>query len=514
MALSGETHTTQPVTNKGTVSQPLALWQRIVASTRTVSRTEWLFFGLLVLCYAFFLEPAGTNTISRYDMVWALAHGTARIDAVHNNTIDISTYNHHYYSPRSLGLSLLAVPVFDVVQLVMNHPPVTTSTMDFAIPFINMFTVVPIAIIATIVFYRFVLRLRPDLSGSPVPFVITTAFALGTLEYPFAISFFSHAMGGGLMLIGFYCLYRARSSTHPERLVLLAGLLVGYAVITEYPTGIIMLALCGYVLAIFPGRRLRMLLLFGAAILPSVLLLGWYDWFAFGNPFHISYDSVSGTEFHGQHLGFFGITLPQLSGLVEILAWPRGLLVESPFLIFVVLGFVRWWRTSVRPSAEMLVCLSISVVYPLVISSYYLPMAGENLPGPRLLVPMLPFACLALAWAVDSKNDAVRSVFAVLLAIGVLLSFLYVVLGVREYHSVLTYPIANEYLPVLQTGYVPRTIGSSITPHNLAAYYLGITQQASIYIVLVPLAVWTIYICIALIYWRPGATRTTQGSVQ
>jgi hypothetical protein len=517
MALSGETQTTQPITNRGVVSRPLDLWQRIVASTRTVSRTEWLFFGLLVLCYAFFLEPAGTNTTSRYDMVWALAHGTTRIDAFHNNTIDISVYNGHYYSPRSLGLSLLAVPVFELVQLIMNHPPVTTSTMNFAIPFINMFTVVPIAIIATIVFYRFVLRLRPDLSGTPVPFVVTTAFALGTLEYPFAVSFFSHAMGGCLMLMGFYCLYRARSSPMPERLVLLGGLLVGYAVITEYPTGIIMLALFGYTLAVFPGRRLRMLILFGVGMLPSVLLLGWYDWFAFGSPFHLSYDSVScnssvTAQFCGQRTGFFGVTFPQLSGLVEILAWPRGLLVESPFLIFGVIGFVRWWRASVRPSAEMLVCLAVSVLYPLAISSYYLPMAGENLPGPRLLVPMLPFVCLTLAWAVDARNDVVRAVFAGLLSIGVLLSFLYVVLGVREYHTVLTYPISNLYLPVLSTGYIPHAPGNGPTPENLASYYLGVSQQASIYIVLIPLAIWTIYICIALINWRPAPPNSPRGA--
>jgi len=437
-------------------------------------------------------------------MVWALAHGTARIDAIHTNTIDISTYNGHYYSPRSLGLSLLSVPVFDVVQLIMHNPPVTNATMNIAIPIINLFTVVPIAIIATIVFYRFVLRLRPDLSGTPAPFVVTTAFALGTLEYPFAVSFFSHAMGGGLMLIGFYCLYRARSSPAPERLVLLAGLLVGYAVITEYPTGIIMLALCGYILAVFPERRLRTLLVFGAAMLPIVLLLGWYDWFAFGSPLHLSYDSVSGAKFNGQHIGFFGITFPQPGGLVEILAWPRGLLVESPFLIFVVVGFVRWWRASVRPSAEMLVCLAVSVVYPVVISSYYLPMAGENLPGPRLLVPMLPFAFLALVWAVDERNDVVRGIFAGLLALGVLLSALYVVTGVREYHTMLTYPVSELYLPVLSTGYIPNSKGNGPTPLNLASYYVGVSQTVSLYLLLMILAIWTIYICMALIYWRPA----------
>ena len=144
------------------------------------------------------------------------------------------------------------------------------------------------------------------------------------------------------------------------------------------------------------------------------------------------------------------------------------------------------------------------------ISSYYLPMAGQNLPGPRLLVPMLPFACLALAWALDDVNVLVRGVFAVLLVLGVLLSYLYVVLGVYGIPLGLTYPITNLYVPVLQTGFVPHTIGSSITPHNLAAYYLGITQQASIYIVLIPLAVWTIYIFIVLISWNPATTTVTR----
>ncbi len=513
----GGTQLTQPAMRQEASEGGRTWVERLRASASRVTRTEWLFFGVVVLCYIFFLEPAGTNTISRYDMVWALAHGTARIDLFHANTIDTSIYNGHYYSPRSLGLSLLAVPIFDVLQLIMHNPPVTSATMNIAIPLLTLFTVVPIAIIATIVFYRFVLHLRPSLAGTPVPFVVTTAFALGTLEYPFGISFFSHAMGGGLMLIAFYALYRAKSSTRPEGLVLLAGLLVGYAVITEYPTGVIMLALAAYVFAVFPGRRLRMLIVFAVGIAPSALLLGWYDWFAFGNPFHISYDSVSGGpggQFNGQHTGFFGLTLPTLSGLIQVLAWPRGLLVQSPFLIFVVVGFVRWWRAAARPSAEMLVALAISVIYPLVISSYYLPMAGQNLPGPRLMVPMLPFACLALAWAVDDRRTLVRAAFAVLLGVGVALSSLYVVTGVREYHTLLTYPIGNLYLPVLSTGYVPHVSGYGPTPLNLATYYLGIKLPESMYIVLIPLAIWTISIGLKLIDWQPRPSAHSADSSQ
>ena len=519
MALSEETEETQGsklldesgTSGKGQTSG-VYWWQRLAGVWRRWYRPERLFWGLLVLSYVYFLEPAGTNTISRYDMVWALAHGTAIIDHLAKNTIDVSQYHGHFYSPRSIGLSLLAVPAFWIVNWVMGNPPVTQWSMDVAVPLVNLFTVVPIAISATVVFYRFILKLRPALAGTPIPLVVTTAFALGTLEYPFAVSFFSHAAGGCLMFCGFYLLYRAPRSSHPERLVLFAGALVGLAVIIEYPTGVIMLVLVAYLLALFPGRRLRMLILFGLAMVPSALVLGWYDWFAFGNPFHISYDSVVGQQFHGQHTGFFGIGLPQPIGLEEILAWPRGLLVESPFLIFVVFGFIRWWRSSARPAPEMLVCLAVSVIYPLLVSSYYLPMAGQNLPGPRLLVPMLPFACLALAWALDAVNVLVRGVFAVLLALGVLLSYLYVVLGVYEYHLWLTYPITNLYIPVLQNGSVPIVVGKIPTPYNLATLYFQMAQAASLYIVLVPLAAWTIYLGVRLVRWKgrggsPGSAR-------
>ena len=95
---------------------------------------------------------------------------------------------------------------------------------------------------------------------------------------------------------------------------------------------------------------------------------------------------------------------------------------------------------------EALVTLAVVVLYPLAISSYFLPMAGENLPGPRLLVPMLPFACLALAWVVDHPRRWLRVAFAVSLVYGVALSFLFVALGVRIYH---TYPALPADRPLL-----------------------------------------------------------------
>ncbi|MGZ3638748.1 MAG: hypothetical protein ACXVCX_13030 [Ktedonobacterales bacterium] len=484
---------------------------------RSLSRREWLFLGMVLLAYLFFLSPANTNTISRYDMVSSLARGTAIIDDRASNTIDVSFYNGHYYSPRSIGLSLVAVPILRIARAIapvfggahaIEQALNVNQPLTLEIALLSLFTVVPVALAASAVFWRFVLRLRPESAGTPLPLVVTSAFALGTFFYPIGTLFFSHAFGGGLDLIGFYLLYRARNTVRPWLPVAGAGLLVGYAVISEYPTALIALVLGAYVLFAFPGDlryRLTLLLVFGAAMIPSALILGWYNWFAFGNPLHMSYEFVSDPQFAGQHQGLFGITLPHPAALWQILVWPHGLLVESPFLIFIVPGFWRWLRSAARPPAEALVCLTITILYVLLVSSYFLPMAGENLPGPRLLVPMLPFACLSLAWVVDDARRWFRGIFAALLAFGLVLSFLYVALGVREYHTYLTYPIADLYWPLLSTGSVRLANGH--TPPNLAHLLLHLDQGISIYVLLIPLLVWTGYLVSALLRY-PKSTDT------
>ncbi len=458
-----------------------------------------LFAAVLVFCYGYFLSPANTNSISRYDMVVALASGTALIDPNAHNTIDVSYYAGHYYSPRTLGPSLVAVPIYQLVSTLaaaMHSQP----TITFYIAYFNLFTAVPVCVAAALIFAAFVTRLRPALAGTPLPLVAASAFALGTLYFPFAGVFFGHAFAAGLIFIGFYLLYRARGHRHAGRLIFAGGLLVGYAVISEYLLAVVAMVLCGYVWATAPARdRWRLTALFVVGTLPSAALLGWYDWLAFGSPLRLSYGYVAGTKFAGQHSGLFGVTLPSLGGLVQILAWPRGLLVESPFLALIPLGFVRWWRSSrtsgpggARPPAEAVVCALVAVVYPLLVASYYLPMAGENLPGPRLLVPMLPFACLALAWVVDEPRRWLRFSFVALLAFGFTLSALYLLLGTREYHTYLTYPVGDLFVPLLTTGLAPKLNGP--TPPSWGTQLLGLSWLASQRVFLVPFAAWCGYV--------------------
>ena len=455
---------------------------------RLLTTSEWAFAALILFCYAYFLSPAGTNTISRYDMVYALAHGGANIDIHASNTIDVSYYNGHWYSPRSLGLSLLAVPMLFVVGHFYDLDNYAQLTMTQQIALLNAFTLLPATVVGAVAFRRFVARIRPTLAHSPLPYVVAGMFALGTLAYPFSTTFYSHMFGGSLIFTAFYLIFSAKDKPAPQRRLALAGLLTGIAVVSEYPVGVVMLLLGGYILLAFPTRRIQALLLFGAGIAPSALALAWYNWWAFGNPLSLSYGFVSGSEFSGQHTGFFGITLPRPLGLWEILAYPRGLLVESPFLVLVPLGLARWYRSKGPYHLEALVAIIVSIIYPLIVSSYFLPMAGENLPGPRLLTPALAFACMGLIWVVDDHRVWLRRLLVVMLGFSLVISYLYVITGVRIYHTYGAYPVTDLYWPTLSTGVVPARNGPAVP--SLGTLWLHLPPTWSVALAAIPIALW------------------------
>ncbi len=457
-------------------------------AARTLTTSEWAFAALLVFCYAYFLSPAATNTISRYDMVYALAHGGANIDLHASNTINVSYFNGHWYSPRSLGLSLLATPMLVVVGHFFDLDNYAQLTLTQQIALLNAFTLLPATVAGALAFRRFVARLRPTLANSPLPYVVAGMFALGTLAYPFSTAFYSHMFGGALIFVAFYLLFSAKRRERTAWRLTLAGLLTGIAVVSEYPVGVIMLLLCIYIWFAYPGRRIQSLLLFGAGILPSAVALAWYNWWAFGNPLSLSYGFVAGSEFSGQHTGFFGVTIPRPSGLWDILVYPRGLLVESPFLVLVPLGLARWYRSHGEFHLEALIAIAVSVSYPLLVSSYFLPMAGENLPGPRLLTPMLAFACLGLIWVVDDHRVWLRRALVVALGFSLVISYLYVVTGVRIYHTYGAYPVSDLYWPTLSTGVVPSHNGP--TPPSLGTLWLHLPATWSIALAAIPLAFW------------------------
>jgi hypothetical protein len=210
--------------------------------------------------------------------------------------------------------------------------------------------------------------------------IALVSFALGTLVAPLGSVLFDQVPTAALALGAFLLAWNRRP--------VLSGLLSGAAVLVEYEAGLIVVVLAAY-LALTSWRSLRA---FVIGLLPGVVVLGAYDWAAFGAPWHLSY-RYEGSVFKGvQSTGFFGIGLPHAFGVFYVFSGGRGLLVVSPVLVMAALGLVRLSRTYRR---EALVAGAVTALFVLLDCGYFDPYGGGS-PGPRYLVAGLPFLAVGL----------------------------------------------------------------------------------------------------------------------
>ncbi len=377
---------------------------------------------ILFLAYCYFI-PRGAlwNPDTRIFLTASIVdRGQLNIDPYAQYTGDKAAYNGHYYSDKAPGSSLLAVPAYLLVKLALYQGKTTYLSLlstsdenrnDFLARYLITLLLVglPSALLGGLLF-RFLAYLGLGLRGR---LVLTLGYGLGTIAFAFSTVFFSHQMVALLLFATFYLLFRIRQGTLSERHYLTAGLLAGYAVITEYPTALIVGCLAIY--AIYHARRLRPIVLLGLGSLPSLVILALYNTLCFGGPFNQGYANLAGPEAFrvGQSQGLLGITAPHLDALLQTTFGPyRGLFLLSPFLLLAFPGFVLLFRQRAWRS-EATLWLSIVIIYFLFVISYYAWDGGYSL-GPRHFIPALPFLIMPIA-PVLQQRGWVRSVASILI---------------------------------------------------------------------------------------------------
>lgn len=350
---------------------------------------------LLLTVYTYFIQLPGWNELSRLDLTVALARDhTARIDAYSRNTGDKAEYNGHVYSDKAPGLSLLAVPAFLLLDRLEGRPAFDDVKADFRTYTLSAFAVALPSTALALLFYRFLLALQPNRRGRDL--AMAALYALGSLALPFSTMLFSHQTSAALCFATFYLVFRAARLASPVShftVLTAAGLLAGLAVLVEYPNALAVGAVGVYAWARL-GRRAWP---FALGALPGGLALLGYDAWAFGSPWRLGYQFVSAQTFGGAHTGFFGLRWPSPLALAAILAGSRGLLTFAPWLALAPLGWVALRRQRCR-RAEAHLLAAVPLLFLAYNSTYYQPLGGWS-PGPRFLVPALPFAAALAALA-------------------------------------------------------------------------------------------------------------------
>lgn len=195
------------------------------------SRIYALLFALLFLPYAYFDHSDGWNQNSRLAELHAVVvKHTMTIDAYHVFTGDKAFINGHFYSEKAPGVALLALPPFAVTVFAQRLRGIDP---DAARPWIASAWIAKagsVSVIAALAGLACFTLLRNRFT-TRLSLLATVSVWLGTLAFPYATSFFSHALTMGLLTIALWAVLDSKRRS--PGLDYLAGICAGFAVASD-----------------------------------------------------------------------------------------------------------------------------------------------------------------------------------------------------------------------------------------------------------------------------------------
>ena len=374
--------------------------------------------------YAYFYEAGGWNQNTRFDLVRALVeHRGISIDDYQDNSGDKALFKAHYYADKAPGASFVAAPVVALARAAMRLAHENTKSRLNLVRLSYVASVSAAALpaaLAVMCVWHLACRMGASRRGATV---VALAFGLGTPFWAWATVFYSHTLSAACLLAAFVAaVHLADSRSRPGRdvrLGVVVGLMVGWAVVTEFPTAvpgaIVVLFAVGQARHDEAGRLVRVATSIALAGGACAVLLGSYHYAAFGSPFHVGYASEENSSLL-QH-GFFGYTFPKPAIAGELL-WGsfRGLLPLAPVLALVPIGWVMAGRSR-DLRVPGLVAASVFLV-GFAMNAAYEHWEGGWSYGPRQLGPVLGFAVLGLVPVWIKGGRALRALVVALAVVG------------------------------------------------------------------------------------------------
>ncbi|HEV8230892.1 MAG TPA: hypothetical protein VGQ75_00975 [Thermoanaerobaculia bacterium] len=375
-------------------------------------------FAFNAVYFPEFFPPANNpNELSRIEAIVALVdHGTFAIDVPlkkYGDHEDKSVYGGHAYSNKAPGLVFAGIVVYGALRIFAPQPENPWA------PLFVLTRLLTVSLVSLLALTRLTRRLAQE-PFRDVGGVVILAVALGTPFLFYGRSFFSHAWTGSLLFLAWDAVVSAEERGKPAGLRMVwAGLLAGFAMISEYTVGLVVLLLG---LRVLLGGRFPAAGRFCLGALPPLALLLVYNFVCFGSPWSLSSEHEAAPQYaEAARHGVFGIGPPSVRVMLGFLFNPsRGLVLFSPFWLWAVPGFVSWWRSG-RERRDC-VFAAIAVVSSVIVLSGYAQWEGGFCLGSRYLVPLTFFAALGIPFAFKSRPS--RWLFAASVSFSVAQLFL------------------------------------------------------------------------------------------
>jgi len=445
-------------------------------------------FALLCAYFTGFFPPFfNPNELSRLQTVVAFVEsGSFAIDgelAALGDHEDKAASGGHFYSNKAPGLAFAAIPVYRLLRFFFPRPDSPTA------PIFVLLRLLTVSLVCVVALARFGRRLalRPEwVSVAPL---VTFGVGFGTPFLYYARSFFGHAWTASLLFLAWDALSELGEAAPTRRSTLsavLAGLVAGWAAISEYTVAPVALALAVRAAAPSPGksRTGRLSAFIAGAAIPLGLLLA-YQAVCFGSPFVPSYAREAYPAYAElAHRRFLGFGAPSSRVALEYLFHPaRGILLFSPFFLWAGPGFARWLRSK-RERVDGVFALAAAVVSFLVLTGYPNWHGGWSL-GSRYLLALLFFPAAALPFALGSRLSRGFFAAAVVFSAG---THLLLTSSWPHFPLDVPFPPANGSWWFLEHGWVAPNLGTAagvgtgaslLVPLAAAGAALGLSLRAA-----------------------------------
>jgi hypothetical protein len=368
-------------------------------------KDAFLVFVLLTFLFAYFYEDTGANGNSRIGLIFAaVQEHRLTIDSFHATpdlrTKDKAFYYGHYYSDKAIGSSIVGYIFYLPMYLVMQIFNFSMKMRQIKYLLVLFSIAIPSAFTGSLMYV-----LAKYISGSKLKaYIVTMCIFLGTMYFPYSTLFYGHPLAASLLFCAFFLIFRLKTRPelrHSKIDLFLIGFLLGFSIITEYPTILIVLVLVIYYFYIvmdqwsWRGFLSKAIPPAIGGLIPLLLLFAYND-AIFGNPFLVTYSHVSNPFFsENMSQGLSGIAWPRPIVMYYSTLFPaNGLFWQSPVLLMSLVGVYFMLRNK-QYRAEAIIFIVIFISYVALISGYYLWWGGYAF-GPRHLIPMLPFFALPL----------------------------------------------------------------------------------------------------------------------